>query len=304
MLRHLLIALVGVCSLIEPGKTQEEELDPTDDLGGWAGLYHGTGTTIYNEWTTEYDGENYVETYDVRDTLAFEAPVVVEIDTSRFCRATEVEGAGSGSSCDGCWRIVDPSCPPADLHVQFEDFSIDIRGRERVRYTPTAFEIRQESSRRWSWWATFGRSSDGAVTGTVYRNSYFDYGADYSETTTLSLVRDESDTAVEEDPTAVEEADEDSTPADFALYDGFPNPFNSSVLLRFEVAGRHPSELAIYSTGSQRVATLVSEVLPRGRHLARWDGRSDDGYAVASGVYLARLTSGPQVAMRKIVLIR
>ena len=38
MLRHLLIALVGVWSLSEPGETQEEESVPTDDLGGWAGL--------------------------------------------------------------------------------------------------------------------------------------------------------------------------------------------------------------------------------------------------------------------------
>jgi len=75
-------------------------------------------------------------------------------------------------------------------------------------------------------------------------------------------------------------------------------------VIRFEVAGRHASELAVYAISGQRVATLAQGALQPGPHLARWDGRSDDGRQVASGVYLARLVSGTDVATRKLVLIR
>ena len=50
-------------------------------------------------------------------------------------------------------------------------------------------------------------------------------------------------------------------------------------------------ELAIYNVRGQRVRTLAQGVQAAGRYQIVWDGRSDTGAALASGVYLSRLAS-------------
>jgi len=82
-------------------------------------------------------------------------------------------------------------------------------------------------------------------------------------------------------------------PADVAaapvLLPNFPNPFNPSTRIRFElpVAGR--ARLGVYDIGGRRVAGLLDETLAAGPREATWDGRDQTGRPVPAGVYLARL---------------
>ena len=62
--------------------------------------------------------------------------------------------------------------------------------------------------------------------------------------------------------------------------------------------------LAIYDVSGRRVASVVNQVLPPGRRTMAWDGRDASGRPVASGTYFARLESGGQVRVRKIVVAR
>ena len=71
-----------------------------------------------------------------------------------------------------------------------------------------------------------------------------------------------------------------------------PNPFNPSVTLRYGV--KEPGEVSIkvYSITGQVVRSLFSEqVLAPGFRTAVWDGSSDSGKLVASGMYIARITT-------------
>jgi len=63
-------------------------------------------------------------------------------------------------------------------------------------------------------------------------------------------------------------------------------------------------ELALYNLAGQKVVTLANGYREAGRHTARWDGRDDQGRALASGVYLYRLQAGAQVETRKLLLVR
>ena len=104
--------------------------------------------------------------------------------------------------------------------------------------------------------------------------------------------------------TAVAEEQGGETPAAFALRPGYPNPFNSAVVFGFDVASPSAVELSVYDALGRRVRALVREPMPAGHHARQWDGRDDLGRAVASGVYLVRLSAGNQVQTAKAALLR
>jgi hypothetical protein len=106
---------------------------------------------------------------------------------------------------------------------------------------------------------------------------------------------------VEEDMTGEE------VPAEFSLSSNFPNPFNPSTSIQYTVNSRQTpvrATLKIYNVRGRLVRTLVNEPKEPGTHRVVWDGKSDDGYEVASGVYLYDLRIGDHSQTRKMVLMK
>ncbi|WP_243663327.1 FlgD immunoglobulin-like domain containing protein [Rhodothermus marinus] len=62
--------------------------------------------------------------------------------------------------------------------------------------------------------------------------------------------------------------------------------------------------LTIYDLLGRRVRQLVDGVPGTGRHTITWDGRSDAGIEVASGLYFVRLEIGGKVETRPLVYVR
>ena len=83
-----------------------------------------------------------------------------------------------------------------------------------------------------------------------------------------------------------------AVPASFALYPNVPNPFNPETVIRFALARESQVRLEVFDVVGQRVRTLRAESLSAGEHQAVWDGRSDSGERVSSGVYFCRLQAG------------
>lgn len=104
--------------------------------------------------------------------------------------------------------------------------------------------------------------------------------------------------------TAVVEAVGDGQPESARLLPNYPNPFNGSTTIPFEVAGEAPVRVAVYSVTGQRVAVLVQGHPGPGRHQVRWDGLDAAGRATASGVYVYRLETGARVETRRLMLVR
>ena len=63
-------------------------------------------------------------------------------------------------------------------------------------------------------------------------------------------------------------------------------------------------DLTVYTISGQKVATLARGTRAAGYHQVFWDGRAEDGAAIASGVYLYRLQVGDRLETRKMLLLR
>ena len=84
----------------------------------------------------------------------------------------------------------------------------------------------------------------------------------------------------------------------------FPNPFNPSTTISYELAEGSRVDLAVYNARGERIRTLVSTFVPAGRHDVTWHGRHDDGRAAASGAYFVRLIAGEVNDVRKMLLLQ
>lgn len=104
---------------------------------------------------------------------------------------------------------------------------------------------------------------------------------------------------------AVEEAGAPETAAATELRGAAPNPFNPATAIRFTLRHGGPVDLAIYDLSGRLVRTLArGDRLAAGDHTMAWDGRSDAGKDLPSGVYLVRFESGGVESAHKITLMK
>ena len=96
-------------------------------------------------------------------------------------------------------------------------------------------------------------------------------------------------------------------PKAYALYQNFPNPFNPSTTIRYDIPERNgsvPVRICLYDIRGRLVRRLVDDRMAAGRYQVHWDGRDDRGGAMPSGVYLYRTVAGDYMTTRKMVLAR
>ncbi len=86
---------------------------------------------------------------------------------------------------------------------------------------------------------------------------------------------------------------------EFRLYDNYPNPFNASTVISFELRVASDVKLIVYDVQGREVQSLVTGHLSLGYHKVVWNA---EGFA--SGVYFARLESEGFNQMHKLLLIK
>ncbi len=91
---------------------------------------------------------------------------------------------------------------------------------------------------------------------------------------------------------------------DAVLYPNSPNPFNPQTRIAFELAVPGRTRLSIFDLRGMVVRRLLGGVLDAGSHSVVWDGRSETGRQVSSGVYLYRLVTPTATLERKMLLVR
>ncbi len=142
-----------------------------------------------------------------------------------------------------------------------------------------------------------------------------------SDTVAVALVAGENQAALQANAEAAREAyfvrvlgteppPPPPPPTELALEQNFPNPFRlgEQTTIRFAVpepaSGPARASLVVYDVLGRRVRTLVDGDVIAGEQAVTWDGASDAGATVPSGVYLARLESAGSEKMVRILFVR
>ncbi len=93
-------------------------------------------------------------------------------------------------------------------------------------------------------------------------------------------------------------------PSQYRLCPNYPNPFNPSTTIRYELPRSGAVRLVVYDLMGRTVRTLVDGEQEPGFHTVTWDGRNDWGLQVGSGVYYLHLEAGHYRAVGKMALVR
>ena len=96
----------------------------------------------------------------------------------------------------------------------------------------------------------------------------------------------------------------DGMPTEFALHENYPNPFNPSTTLRFDLPELRDVNVIIYNMLGQKVKTFNMENISAGHHSIKWNATNDYGDPVGAGVYLYQLQAKDFVKTRKMVLLK
>ena len=92
-------------------------------------------------------------------------------------------------------------------------------------------------------------------------------------------------------------------PEGFGLGPNYPNPFNPSTVIPYQLPTAAWVRLEVFNVLGQRVATLVDGDRPAGFHSAVWGATNGSGQAVAAGVYIYRLTAAGTQHTGRMVLV-
>lgn len=88
-------------------------------------------------------------------------------------------------------------------------------------------------------------------------------------------------------------------PGQFQLQQNFPNPFNPSTVIQYQLPIAAHVRLSIHNTLGSTVMTLVDEQQSAGSHSVTFDAAD-----LPSGVYLYRLNAGSYTETKKLVVVR
>lgn len=90
----------------------------------------------------------------------------------------------------------------------------------------------------------------------------------------------------------------------FTLCQNFPNPFNSSTTIEFEVEHTGHVHIEIFNMRGQIIAVPVSGMFPSGIHRTIWNGRTDSGQSVANGIYFCRISCNDEMKLMKMAFVQ
>jgi hypothetical protein len=93
-------------------------------------------------------------------------------------------------------------------------------------------------------------------------------------------------------------------PLEFKVSDAWPNPFNPTTTIRYELPESAHIKLTVYDVLGKKVAVLEDGVKSAGVHDAIWNARNRNGGTNGSGVYFWLLETGPHRAHGKMMLLR
>jgi subtilisin-like proprotein convertase family protein len=93
-------------------------------------------------------------------------------------------------------------------------------------------------------------------------------------------------------------------PAEFSLQGNYPNPFNATTEIRYDLAAAGYVNMTVYNLLGQEVRTLLNGVAEAGHHTVYWDGRNAAGADLSTGIYIVQMRANGRLFTGKSMLIR
>ena len=93
-------------------------------------------------------------------------------------------------------------------------------------------------------------------------------------------------------------------PNEFILHQNFPNPFNPSTEIRFDLPNESFVSLTIHNLIGQKIRTLNSKNMSPGFHSMIWNGTDDLGTPVSSGMYFYSINAKEFKSTKKMLFLK
>ena len=96
-------------------------------------------------------------------------------------------------------------------------------------------------------------------------------------------------------------------PAKYSLSDNYPNPFNPTTTINYNVEIAGDVSIIIYDMTGRQVKELVNEYktpLAGAQYSSVWDGTNDAGALVSAGTYICRMISSDFVSTNKMTFMK
>lgn len=106
------------------------------------------------------------------------------------------------------------------------------------------------------------------------------------------------------DPATDIEGGEKNIPQGMILFENYPNPFNPTTTIPFELKSNSNVKISIFNCAGSLIKVLIRNKLYMGKHKVFWDGKDSQNNSVSSGTYFVQITNGKEQKVGKIVLLR
>ena len=93
-------------------------------------------------------------------------------------------------------------------------------------------------------------------------------------------------------------------PEQFALHYNYPNPFNPTTTISYDLPEQAQVTLSIYDLLGKKIKTLVNQSQDTGNKIVMWDGTDEVGRQVSAGVYLYHIQAGHFSRTRKMLFLK
>ena len=98
--------------------------------------------------------------------------------------------------------------------------------------------------------------------------------------------------------------DDDALPKLFRIYPNYPNPFNSTTKIDYQLPKKTNVQLVILDILGRTVITLVDDLLQPGYKTITWNGIDAFGNNVSAGMYFYMIQTGKNREVKKMVLLK
>ncbi len=90
----------------------------------------------------------------------------------------------------------------------------------------------------------------------------------------------------------------------FTLLQNYPNPFNPSTTIQYQLPVRGDIKIKIFDINGRLIRVLENSSKEEGLHKIVWDGKTDGGHTVASGLYFYQVIFNKSMLSRKMLFIK